>query len=217
MKKISLLLKKDIALLIREPSRLLISFIFILFSMILFNYAILSQMIVSQELIIGLFWILFIFALVLVLSAIIEVDQENANFQGIQISTLSPIHIYFERFLLILLILIITSIVIFMLISFLFLSELTMAIHPSILWIIIAIASLSSLISIMISIQNNNQIILYILFVILNTPLLLIGIQLSISINQNKTILTILSIGLSLLYFFIGIIFSEILLKGTHE
>ena len=216
MKKIKILLSKDITLLFREPSRLIISFIFILFAIILFNYALLSQTTITQELIWGLFWLLFIFSLLLLLSAIIEIDQKNENFQGIQISSLTPTQIYLERVVLISLTLTISSILIFILTSFFYSNLLLNTFNFSLLLIIIAIASLSSLISLMISIQNTNQIILYILFVILNTPLILIGIQLSISTSRDH-FLDLISFGIALFYFFIGIIFSEVLLKGNHE
>lgn len=217
MKKIIILLKKDISTLIREPSRLLTGFIFILFSMILFYYAIISQNSITKELMGGLFWILFIFSLLILLSAIIEIDKKNDNFQGIIVSNLSPFEVYFERILLIFFTLILTSLIMLIFINFFFSVFLSIKENISIIFILIAISSISSIISIMINLQNNNQIVLYLLFVILNIPLVLIAIQFSISNHQNSRFLYLLSFGLFILYFFLGIIFSEILLKGTHE
>ena len=217
MKKIIILLKKDISTLIREPSRLITGFIFILLSMILFYYAIISQNSITKELMGGLFWILFIFSLLILLSAIIEIDKKNDNFQGIIVSNLSPFEVYFERILLIFFTLILTSLIMLIFINFFFSVFLSIKENISIIFILIAISSISSIISIMINLQNNNQIVLYLLFVILNIPLVLIAIQFSISNHQNSRFLYLLSFGLSILYFFLGIIFSEILLKGTHE
>ena len=214
LKSIQILLIKDFKNLIRKPRKLLIIFIFLILSIILFYYATISWIGEIENIIWGQFWILFLFSSLIGMNAIIEIDQKNESFEGIKKSAISPIHIYLERMILVFLFLLAIAILNGLLFSFFFSINLVMNFNPFLIFTILGIASISSLISIFINIQKSENFTLYILFFILNIPQLLFGIQLSLTESSN---INLLSIGISLLYFFLGIIFSEIVLKDENE